>query len=75
MGQKHHTEEHIIGMLRAAEVVASKGGTIDTFCRDQAFTKSCFGSDGRQSDPEGGSPGKLLGPARRHEGVRGRMNS
>ena len=35
MGRKHHTEEQIIGILRAAEVVVSKGGTIEAFCRDQ----------------------------------------
>lgn len=34
MGRKHHTEEQIIGILRAAEVNVSKGGTIDALCRD-----------------------------------------
>ncbi len=42
MGRKHHTEEQIIGMLRAAEVVVSKGGTIDAFCRDQKITEATY---------------------------------
>ncbi|MBM4179118.1 MAG: transposase, partial [Ignavibacteria bacterium] len=42
MGRKHHTEEQIIGILRAAEVIVSKGGTIDAFCRDQKITEATY---------------------------------
>lgn len=42
MGRKHHTEEQIIGILRAAEVVVSKGGTIEAFCRDQKITEATY---------------------------------
>ena len=42
MGREHHTEEQIIGILRAAEVVISKGGTVDAFCRDQKITEATY---------------------------------
>lgn len=42
MGRKHHTEEQIIGILRAAVVVVSKGGTIEAFCCDQKITEATF---------------------------------
>jgi putative transposase len=42
MGRKHHTEEEIIGILRAAEVVFSKGGTIEAFWRDRKITEASY---------------------------------
>ncbi len=42
MGRKHYTEEQIIGMLRAAEVAVSKGGTIEAFCRDQKISEATY---------------------------------
>lgn len=42
MGRKHYAEEQIIGMLRAAEVAVSKGGTIEAFCRDQKITEATY---------------------------------
>ncbi|MBK6419292.1 MAG: hypothetical protein IPF79_08905 [Ignavibacteria bacterium] len=42
MARKQHTKEQIIGILLAAEVIVSKGGTVEALCRDQKITKAPF---------------------------------